>query len=152
MEIKDIISLVALSIAFLALFIAPWINAKNSKRQVIAPMRQAWINAFRDKVSEFISIISVERTHITPSNSDSEDRKVAAHKEDRERYERLNFLSISVMLHINPKEKKHLELVELLRTIQLGYHDNKDTANDSVHLVKLCQQILKDEWEATKKA
>jgi hypothetical protein len=34
---KDVISIGALAIAFLALFVAPFINSRNSRRQTIAP-------------------------------------------------------------------------------------------------------------------
>ena len=151
MEVKDIISIGALGVAFLALFIAPFVNARISKRQVIAPMRQAWINALRDKVAEFVSIISINRLHICPSESDSPERKIEAHKEDQQRYERLKFLVASVELHINSSETDHTKLVEQLSSIVNDYHDNEDSSAKLKILVKLTQKILSDEWKVTKK-
>ncbi|MCG9714849.1 hypothetical protein L1D40_19610 [Shewanella insulae] len=124
LEFKEIIALGSLSIAFLALFIAPFVNARNSKRQVIAPMRQAWINALRDKVSEFVSIASICRLHVCPSDSASESIKKESHKEDRDRYGRLKLLVTSVELHINPSEEDHQKLVKQMRGIVEDYHDN----------------------------
>ena len=151
MEAKDIISIGALSVAFLALFIAPLVNARNSKRQVIAPMRQVWINALRDKVAEVVSIVSINRLHITPMESDSEERKLEAHKEDQQRYERLMLLTSSVELHINATESDHQDLVKQLISIVKGYHDNEDINKQLKVMIKLTQKILSDEWKVTKK-
>jgi len=151
MEVKDIISIGALSVAFLALFIAPIVNARISKRQVIAPMRQAWINALRDKIAEVISIASINRKHITPMESDTQERKLEAHKEDQQRYERLKLLTSSVELHINATEPDHQELVKQLISIVNDYHDNNCTNEQLKILIKLTQKILSDEWKVTKK-
>ncbi len=150
-EIKDAISLVALGIAFLALFIAPIVNSRISKRQIIAPMRQAWINALRDKVAEFVSIVSINRWHICPSDSDSSERKNEASHEDIQRYERLRLLAASVQLHINSSEDDHQQLVDLLASIVSDYHDNEDVSEKLDKLIALTQKILSDEWKVTKK-
>jgi len=151
MEVKDLISIGALSIAFLALFIAPLVNARISKRQVIAPMRQAWINALRDKVAEFISIVSISRFHICPSDSYSAERKDKANSEDIQRYERLKLLTASIQLHINSTESEHQQLITLLTSIVSDYHDDKDTHENVDDLILLTQKILSDEWKVTKK-
>jgi len=62
MEVKDYISLGSLLIALVAIFLGPMINFKISNRQVIAPMRQAWINSLRDNIAEFISTV-IRDTH-----------------------------------------------------------------------------------------
>lgn len=151
LEVNEIIALGSLGIAFLALFIAPLVNARNSKRQVIAPMRQAWINALRDKISEFISIASISRLHVCANDSASEEIKKESQKEDRERYARLKLLIASVELHINPSEENHKNLVKQMRDIIKGYHDNKDIRDRVNSLLKLGQKVLKEEWEVTKK-
>lgn len=151
LEVKEIIALGSLGVAFLALFIAPLVNARNSKRQVLAPMRQAWINALRDKVSEFVSIATIGRQHVCPSSTAPEEVKQQAHKDDRERYARLKLLVASVELHINPMEQEHRSLVKQMRDIVEGYHDNKDLAEILNALLKTCQSVLKHEWEVTKK-
>jgi len=151
MEAKDAISIGALGVAFLALFIAPLVNARISKRQVIAPMRQAWINALRDKIAEFVSIVSINRWHVCPSDSDSPERKNEANNEDKQRYERLKLLTASVQLHINSSEPDHQQLIDLLITIVSDYHDNEDVSKRLENLIVLTQKILSDEWKVTKK-
>ncbi|MDO6611265.1 hypothetical protein Q4601_18885 [Shewanella sp. 1_MG-2023] len=149
--VNELVSIGALAIAFLALFVSPLVNARISKRQVIAPMRQAWINALRDKIAEFVSIVAIDRFHISPTESESKTNGSVAHKEDLLRYERLVLLYSSIELHINANEKDHQNLVALLSEIVRNYHDNIDTRHLVEQLSTLTQKILSDEWKATKK-
>lgn len=149
--VNDLVAVGSLGVAFLALFVAPIVNARISRRQVIAPMRQVWINTLRDRISEFISLVSIGRLHICPSNEEEDAAKREAHREDRSRYERLKLIAAGVELHINPKEKDHRELVDRINEIVEAYHDNHDTRDQVKALVKLSQKILKEEWEVTKK-
>ncbi|WP_229620706.1 hypothetical protein [Vibrio parahaemolyticus] len=149
--LSDIVSVGALGVAFLALFIAPIVNARISRRQVIAPMRQAWINSLRDKLAEILSIVSVARFDIVSSIDASTETRDRSLNEDRLRYERLVFLVASIELHINSRESDHQSLVALLKEISQGYHDNNDVEPRVAELVELSQKILSDEWKATKK-
>lgn len=151
MEVNDLVAIGSLGVAFAALFIAPLINARNSKRQVLAPMRQVWINTLRDKISELISIVSISRLHICPNEAQDEDLKIEAHKEDRIRYEKLKLIASNIELHINPSEAEHRDLVSKIHTIVAAYHNNQDLKNEIKILVTLGQKILKAEWEVTKK-
>lgn len=149
--VNDLVAVGSLGVAFLALFVAPIVNARISRRQVIAPMRQAWINTLRDEIAEFVSVVSIERMHICPSDDDEESFKREAHREDRSRYERLKLIAAGVELHINPKEEDHRNLVVKINKIVDAYHDNHDTRDDLQSLVELSQKVLKNEWEVTKK-
>ena len=149
--LSDIVSVGALGVAFLALFIAPIVNARISRRQVIAPMRQAWINSLRDKLAEILSIVSVARFDIVSSIDASTETRDRSLNADRLRYERLVFLVASIELHINSRESDHQSLVVLLKEISQGYHDNNDVEPRVAELVELSQKILSDEWKATKK-
>ncbi|MEZ8771030.1 hypothetical protein AB6D79_23550 [Vibrio alginolyticus] len=149
--LSDIVSVGALGVAFLALFIAPIVNARISRRQVIAPLRQAWINSLRDKLAEILSIVSVARFDIVSSIDASTETRDRSLNEDRLRYERLVFLVASIELHINSRESDHQSLVVLLKEISQGYHDNNDVEPRVAELVELSQKILSDEWKATKK-
>jgi len=110
MKFSELITVASLSIAFLALFIAPFVNARNSKRQVIAPMRQLWINTFRDKISEFLAIVSINRIAYCPSTHWDDEKKERAEKRDLENYEKLMLLQSSINLYINPNEDQHIEV------------------------------------------
>ncbi|EHT4943367.1 hypothetical protein KX909_004238 [Vibrio vulnificus] len=149
--LNEVVSVGALGIAFLALFVAPIVNARISKRQVIAPMRQAWINSIRDKLAEILSIVSVDRFNICPSVDASHEIKDRCHSEDRLRYERLMFLVSSIELHINARESDHQCLVKLLKEIAQRYHDDREVISEVDQLTKLSQKILSDEWKVTKR-
>lgn len=151
LEAKDIISIGALAIAFLALFVAPFINSRNSRRQTIAPMRQAWINSLRDKISEVLAIISIDRARYCPSTHWDEDKKDAASKRDLENYEKLMLLESSISLHVNFNEPDHIQLLDLISLVIKEYHDATLSIESKSNLLKLSQKVLKDEWEATKK-
>jgi hypothetical protein len=152
LEAKDVISIAALAVAFLALFIAPFINSKNSKRQTIAPMRQAWINNLRDKISEVLAIISIDRSNYCPSTDWDEDKKDKANNMDLENYEKLMLLESSISLHINSTEPDHIKLMDLISLVIKEYHDTSVSDKNKSNLLELSQKVLKDEWEATKKA
>lgn len=151
LEAKDVISIGALAVAFLALFIAPFINSRNSKRQTIAPMRQAWINSLRDKISEVLAIISIDRLNYCPSTHWEEDKKDKANKRDLENYEKLMLLKSSISLHINSSEPDHIKLLDLISLVIKEYHDSSVSDENKSNLLELSQKVLKDEWEATKK-
>ena len=151
LEAKDIISIGALCVAFVALFIAPIVNARISKRQVIAPMRQAWINSLRDKVSEVLAIVAINRLNYCPSSHWNDEKKDKANKRDLENYERLMLLESSVSLHINANESDHINLIDLISIVIKQYHDSFVSDENKSKLLELSQKVLKDEWEATKK-
>ncbi len=151
-KVSDLVTIGSLIIAFLALFIAPFVNARNSKRQVIAPMRQAWINTLRDKISEFMAIISINRIAYCPSTHWKDERKERAEKLDLENYKNLQHLLASIKLHINPEEPLHVQLIQLLEDATKDYHDSFVSDEKHEKIIELSQVILKKEWVVTKKA
>jgi len=151
-KVSDLVTIGSLIIAFLALFIAPFVNARNSKRQVIAPMRQAWINTLRDKISEFMAIISINRIAYSPSTDWKDERKERAEKLDLENYKNLQHLLASIKLHINPEEPLHVQLIQLLEDATKDYHDSFVSDEKHEKIIELSQVILKKEWVVTKKA
>ena len=65
-EVATWLPLGSLVVAALAVFIGPWIAARATERQIragllaankqiVAPMRQAWINSLREKVAHVLS-------------------------------------------------------------------------------------------------
>lgn len=152
LKFSELVTLTSLAIAFLALFISPFVNARNSKRQVIAPMRQAWINALRDKISEFLGMISINRLAYCSSTHWTDERKERAEKLDLEHYAKLQFLVASINLHINPEEPEHIALVALLEDAVKDYHDTFVSDDKHKAIVDLSQKILKTEWEVTKRS
>jgi len=152
LEFSQLITISTLGVAITALFIAPFFNSQNSKRQVIAPMRQAWINTLRDKISEALAIMSVNRLNYCPSSHWDEERKERAEKRDLENYEQLMLLIASINLYINPDEPEHVKLIKLLESAVTDYHNAVVTDEKQANIILLSQQILKKEWEVTKKS
>lgn len=139
-------------IALLALFFGPFVTFLIGKRQIIAPMRQAWIKELRELISQFILIF-----HNYENNLSLE--------EEKSHYQELLTIHYRLVLMINRNEFRHRELIEKTQTItklvtkpEIG-RTTKITRSDidmeaiRVHreeLIELSQDILKEEWEATK--
>lgn len=151
LDFPELITAASLCVAFAALFIAPIVNTQNSKRQVIAPMRQVWISTLRDKISETLAIISVNRLNYCPSSHWNEERKERAEKRDLENYEKLMLLIASINLYINPNEPKHVDLVKLLESAVNDYHKTIVSDEKQARIILLTQRVLKKEWLVTKK-
>ena len=105
MTFDHAITLISLAIALLAVFFGPLISTNIAKRQiessekialkqVVAPMRQAWINGLRDKVSrlcadaEFCCYSRVSKSDVSP--------------EYKEQARELHRLEKEIALTINP--------------------------------------------------
>jgi hypothetical protein len=153
----DLISLLpvlSLVVAALAVFFGPfvsWFVAKKqieasirvSNKQVIAPIRQAWINELRILLAE----LTGKCAHYW-----------AAGYEDREdaEYQHITELVSKLTLYINPTEQDHISLLEKVKEMESAISSGGSTENDklfwSAHeaSVKLGQTILKREWERVK--
>ncbi|MEB1528148.1 hypothetical protein [Xanthomonas sp. WHRI 7945] len=157
------ISILSLVVAALAVFFGPlvsWQVAKHqirsasnlstaqtsaalltSNKQIIAPMRQAWINNLRDLLSELLS--STLHYYV----SGYEDRT------DQE-YQRVTLLEHKVKLMLNPKEEDHQHLEERIRNMIASIEQHPKFANDFPdphdEIVSLSRQVLKREWDRVK--
>jgi hypothetical protein len=161
----QIIPLASLAIAALAVFVGPLVSfyvarrqiessqlvalgqvessQRVAMRQVVAPMRQAWINALRDKVSE----ICADAEYCCYATSIGEDvPDYTSHAR------RLYRLEKEISLTINPLEDDHKALVKsisrMLYCIQTKKIDDFGLA--SRETMKLTQGILKTEWNSVK--
>lgn len=149
---KEIIPILSLVVALLAVIFGPLISFRIAKRQVasslivankqiVAPMRQAWINNLRDQISE----ISSSALHYYQTGY--EDR------EDNE-YKRLTELEGKISLMLNLKEEDHKRLHDCIREMlnALGKGKEGDNTFVSVHpkVMALARDILKREWNRVK--
>lgn len=152
-ELKDLAPVLSLLVALLAVFVGPFISWKvaNSQskislqianKQIIGPMRQAWINTLRDIVSDLLG----KSAHYW-----------AAGYEDREddEYRYITELLSRLELQINPNEDDHALLV--VKAYEMQSHINSNNMNtDEVfwrlhkEVKEIAQQILKREWDRTK--
>ena len=142
-----LVPILSLIVAALAVFVGPvisWCVSKRrltatlevSNKQIIAPMRQAWINNLRDILSELVS--SALHYHV----AGFEDRT------DQE-YQHLTHLEYKVSLMLNPREGDHQRLEELIAqmTAMLSQEGsaNLDREFETCHkaIVALSREVLK---------
>lgn len=100
----------------------------------ISEFRQRWINEFRDRISEFAGIISV----------DTQDQEI-----DKEVVE----LVFKIELLVNPKGEGFAKLRAALkyRADARALGGTKGLNTDHDNLLEVTQQILKREWTRLKK-
>lgn len=149
---QEMIPILSLIVAILAVLFGPIISWKIAKRQVsfslkiankqiVAPMRQAWINSLRDLIAE----ISSSALHYFQTGY--EDRR-------DEEYKRLTELEGKISLMLNFKEDDHKKLHDLIREMlgALSRGKEGDNAFIGVHptVMALARDILKREWNRVK--
>ena len=136
----------SLLVAALAVFVGPWISGRATERQIraglvsadkqiragllsankqiVAPMRQAWINALREKVADVLSTswwycVSGE----DPTGPDNDG--LAGSRVEK----RLRFVIQEIELMLNLGEPDHVNLLELLnKTVNSCYGHSDSVA------------------------
>jgi hypothetical protein len=145
-------SILSLSVALLAVVASPlvsWIITRRTLesservavRQVLAPMRQAWINTLRERFAE----LSAKTLHYLVSGY--------ADRSDDE-YARVRQLEQEITLMLNPLEEEHEAFQRELRRLVSSLAQGKDADDaflDAHRLAtELCRSILKTEWNRVK--
>ena len=142
------IPVLSLIVAALAVFVGPlisWLVTKRqiasslevANKQIIAPMRQTWINNLRDLIAELTS--SALHYHVAGFEERTD-----------EEYRRLTLLEYKVALMLNPLEDDHRRLEELIRKMISALERGREGEAEFVEVhpaVKdLSRQIFKREW------
>lgn len=145
----NLLPILSLLVAALAVFFGPFIFQKIAERQIqsslkiankqiVGPMRQAWINNLRDLLADLVS--SALHYYV----SGFEDRS-------DEEYRRLTLLEHQVQLMLNPVEKDHQRLEELINqmtsALGCGLEGGRDFEDAYAEIKKLTRKILKREWD-----
>lgn len=151
MQPEVVASIIAATTALIAVIIGPYLTLKAQKNQVLAPMRQAWINNLRDIIAEFISTIAISRLHVVPDGNESNEIKAEKLAADMARVELACKLKEKTALLINPKEIDHQELIRLLESAYLKYHNGEDINALANAIRDQAQKILKTEWNVVKR-
>jgi len=118
-------------------------SIRVANKQVIAPMRQAWINNLRDLVADLLG----KCAHYWAAGFDE--------REDSE-YRHITELLYKLDLFLNPNEEDHVALIQNLRVMHLALSEGRDPEHDNVFwdthrtAVALVQRILKREWDRVK--
>jgi hypothetical protein len=157
------IPVLSLVVAGLAVFISPlvsWLIARRqfrnsldltqrqinsslavANKQIIAPMRQKWINDLRDLIAELAS----DSLHYFRSGHDFEGYK---------NFQRLTFLESKIQLMLNPNEEDHQKLEwmidEMLKALQSGEKGRENFIATHPEVMKFSRQVFKREWNRVK--
>jgi uncharacterized protein YneF (UPF0154 family) len=158
------IPVLSLVVAALAVFISPLVSffisrrqIKNSlelnqrqtdsslavaNKQIVAPMRQKWINDLRDLIAELAS----DSLHYFRAGHDFEGYK---------NFQRLTFLESKIQLMLNPNEEDHQKLewmiAEMLKALQSGGEQGRaDFIATHPEVMKFSRQVFKREWNRVK--
>lgn len=146
------IPILSLIVASLAVFVGPfvsWFVAKHqlsssleiANKQIIAPMRPAWINNLRDLLAELTS----SALHYHCAGFDNRTDKV---------YQRLTLLEHKVTMMLNPLEDDHKQLEKLIRqmvsALERGREGEPDFAKIHPDIKDLSRQIFKREWNCVR--
>jgi len=146
------VTILSLVVAALAVFVGPlvsWAIARRqlegsqriASRQLVGPMRQAWIVELRRKLAELLS---------------SALHYFVAGFEDRtdQEYRRLTELEQEVVLMVNSHEQDHEALIATVRKMVSALDGGKELDKqfiDAHHeTVAIAQRILKAEWNRVK--
>jgi hypothetical protein len=138
-----------------------------SKEQKISEFRQAWIDAFRDELSEFAGHarrIAHERVPVNIyrttkpmleriAEEDEDAKRPDLFHENRQRMAQSYY---ALRLRLNPGESDHVALLERLdrvyKTLNLvsGATRREDCINELDGLASVAQSVLKREWTRVK--
>jgi hypothetical protein len=161
-EIKSLmaqaIPILSLIIAALAVFVGPMVTLKMSQRQIelsrriahrqiIAPMRQAWIEGLRGKLAELLSLSFRCWDRAVKLGTNYEELN------DPE-FKRILELTEEIRLLINPVEPDHKELVnsiaQITRSILCGLDNFVEFKSATEKARTLGLAIFKTEWNRIK--
>ena len=146
------ITVVSLIVAALAVFVGPVISWQIARRQamsslevankqIVAPMRQKWINRLRELLAE---VMSSAHHYSLMGFEDRTD----------EEYRRLLLLEEKIGLTLNPNEEDHRKLEvfigKMIRAIERGSEGDKDFMTFHPEVRKLSREVLKREWDRVK--
>jgi hypothetical protein len=145
----NLIPIFSLVVAFFAVFVGPLISLRIARRQVLSslevankqilgPMRQAWINSLRDLFAELAS---------------SALHYAVAGYEDRtdEEYRRLTLLEHKIQLMLNPNEDDHktleLQVRKMVGALNRGHEADQDFRDAYGTIMKFSREVFKREWD-----
>lgn len=157
-QVKEWLPFMSLAVALLAVCFSPlisWLVAKKqinstlkvANKQILAPMRQQWIEALRDLISELTS----EAHYLYIAGGDEETD--ATGKTDKARH-RMLFLEQKIRLMVNPKEDDHQVLVQRIRDLvteaESSGRPRKDFGALHQEVTDLSRRVFKREWDRIK--
>jgi hypothetical protein len=143
------VQVLSLVVAAVAVFFGPLIQLFIAKVQIRAAIlsanRQRWIDQLREQIAQFLVLASDLKTNAVFRIYDAE----TTFKKNLE----MQLRRSTIQLLLNPNEKDHKRLVELIgsATANISTPPDKDTTDLTI-IVSLSQAVLKREWERVKAA
>lgn len=151
MEPSVIAAIISAATALAAVVVSPFFTFRASKRSMLGPMRQAWINNLRDTVAEFIANIYVSPIQLSGALSNDDQIRHSVEVAKRAHLESAFRLKEKICLLINPSEEDHQELVRLVESAYSAHIEWRDTGAALTAIRTHTQRILKAEWNVVKK-
>ncbi|MBK6557226.1 MAG: hypothetical protein IPG16_08425 [Comamonadaceae bacterium] len=145
-----IASIVAAVTALVAVAVAPFVTIRASKKQMLGPMRQAWINSLRDTVAEYTASIDAGIPLSSAVLAPDDSLRHAAVMDRMQRQQQVYQLKSKITLLINPKESNHIELVRLVESAYAAHLAGQNPAVAIRALLDHTQTVLKTEWNVVK--
>lgn len=139
--------------ALVAVIVGPIVTLYVARRQnaasVLAKNRQEWINTLRKELTEVIVVIR---------NLETIMRLPAKHRDAKRLWElgeEGKFKEARIRLLINPKERDHTELVELIQkalhlALKIKDENREQLQIAENEIINKAQTVLKREWERVK--
>ena len=149
-EAQVVASVIAAATALVAVILGPFISFNASKRQMLGPMRQTWINSLRDTIAEYTAKIGMGVPQPSALLASDDDLRHKAQSERMEHLQTVLQLKAKIALLINPKEVDHQEIVRLTEVTFKAYEEGRDTTSQLAALIAHAQQVLKREWNVIK--
>jgi len=149
-EAQIVASIIASIIALVAVVIGPFITFRASKRQMLGPMRQVWINSLRDTVAEFSAKIRLGQPQMSALLAPDDSLRHQAQMLLAGRRQEVVQLNARIVLLTNPKEADHRELVRLAQEALVAYEQFIDVSATLTALLQQTQVVLKREWNVVK--
>ena len=135
------IPILSLVVAMLAVIVGPLVQWRIAKRQIVDPMRQAWINELRKLLSKLLGNSSYFMARGADKVRDMEDLRELA------------VIQQEIELTLNPLEEDHKLLIAGLREMMkaaMVARDQQRFIQLHVEAEVLAQKILKREWNRVK--
>lgn len=157
-KVTDWLPVLSLVVAALAVFFGPaisWLVARHSIRsslkaankQILAPMRQQWIEALRGLIAELTS--EAHHLYIAAADQDSDEGSA----ENEKAHRRMLFLEQKVRLMLNPNEADHQDLMGKIRALvhaAEAYESRPEFGDLHDAVTDLSRRVFKREWDRIK--
>ena len=147
--LKEITPFLSVLVALIAVFLGPFLSAWVARRQIVAPIRQKWIDELRKLITEFLSTAQMLAV-VNESNGILNEDDI-----DKETYKKMLSIERKLTLMLNPNETLHNELMkhirELLDKTEHGISNLLEFGPLVRKITETAQSILKEEWVRVKK-